>query len=59
MYVDYCALNQVAVKDEYPLPRTDDLLDRLQGASVLSSLNSQSGYHQVRIAGVENSISDA
>ena len=33
MCVDYCALNQVTVKDKYPLPRIDDLLDRLQGAS--------------------------
>ena len=39
MCVDYRALNQVAVKDKYPLPRIDDLLDRLQGASVFRVLN--------------------
>ncbi|CAN6472335.1 unnamed protein product [Victoria cruziana] len=48
-------LNQVTVKNKYLLPRIDDLLDQLSGATVFSKIDLQSGYHQVRIR--ENDVS--
>jgi hypothetical protein len=39
LYVDYCALNEVTVKNKYPLPRIDDLFDQLRGACVFSKIN--------------------
>ncbi|KAA0060493.1 ty3-gypsy retrotransposon protein [Cucumis melo var. makuwa] len=47
--IDYRKLNKVTVKNRYPLPRIDDLFDQLQGATVFSKIDLQSGYHQLRI----------
>ena len=49
MCVDYRALNAQTVKNKYPLPRIEDLLDELQGAKVFSCLDLQQAYHQVRL----------
>jgi hypothetical protein len=47
--VDYCTLNEVTLKNKYPLPRIDDLFDQLHGACVFSRIDLRSGYHQLKI----------
>jgi hypothetical protein len=47
--VDYRALNEVTIKNKYPLPRIDDLFDQLRGACVVSKIDLRSGYHQLKI----------
>jgi hypothetical protein len=50
MCVDYRALNKAMMKNRYPLPRIDDLFDRLSGAKVFSRIDLRSEYYQIRIA---------
>jgi hypothetical protein len=47
--MDYHALNEVTIKNMYPLPRIDDMFDQLHGASVFSKIDLRSGYHQLKI----------
>jgi hypothetical protein len=49
MVIDYRGINKLTKRNQYPLPRIDDLLDHLNGAQVFSSFDLMSGYHQGRI----------
>ena len=49
MCVEYHQLNDVTIKNKYPLPRIDDLFDQLSGANVFSKIDLRTGYHQLNI----------
>jgi hypothetical protein len=47
--MDNHALNEVTIKNKYPLPRIDDLFDQLCGVCVFSKIDLRSGYHQLKV----------
>jgi hypothetical protein len=47
--VDYRALNQITIKNHYPLPLISKTLDRLQGAKVFTCLDLRNAYYCIRI----------
>jgi hypothetical protein len=47
--VDYRPLNEVTIKNKYPLPRIDILFDQLARAQVFSKIDLRSNYHQIKI----------
>ena len=48
MCIDYRGLNALTIKNKYPLPRTDELFDQINGAKYFTNIDLRSGYHQVR-----------
>jgi hypothetical protein len=49
MCVDYRSLNEVTIKNKYPLPQIEDLFDQMRGAKIFSKIDLRSGYHQLKI----------
>jgi hypothetical protein len=49
MCVDYRSLNEVTIKNKYPLPRIEDMFDQMRGTTIFSKIGLRLGYHQLKI----------
>jgi hypothetical protein len=47
--IDYRSLNEVTIKNKYPLPQIEDLFDQMRGAKAFSKIDLRSGYHLLKI----------
>ena len=49
LWIDYCQINNVTIKNKYPLPRINDSFDKLQGKATFFKIDLTSGYPQIRV----------
>ena len=49
MIVDYRGINDITDKDQFPIPRTDEIVDRVRGAEIFSKFDLRWGYNLLRI----------
>jgi hypothetical protein len=47
--INFQQMNKYTMKNKYPLPKINDLFDKIRGAKIFSKIDLRSGYHQIRI----------